>query len=46
MCFQISDVTITSRQIRRAVLGARVLSFAYNTTILATAVSLVVGFIG
>ena len=46
MCFQTSDVTITSRQIRRAVLAHAVLSFAYNTTILATAVSLVVGFIG
>ena len=39
-------MTITSRQIRRAVLAHAVLSFAYNTTIVATAVSLVVGFIG
>jgi uncharacterized membrane protein len=46
ICFQTSDVTITSRQIRRAVLAHAVLSFAYNTTIVATAVSLVVGFIG
>jgi uncharacterized membrane protein len=46
ICFQTSDVTITSRLIRRAVLGHAVLSFAYNTTIVATAVSLVVGFIG
>jgi uncharacterized membrane protein len=46
MCFQTSDVTITSRPIRRAVLGHSVLSFVYNTTILATAVSLVIGFLG
>ena len=46
MCFQVSDVTITSRQIRRAVTAHAVLSFAYNTAILATAVSLTVGFFG
>ena len=46
MCFQVSDVTITSRLIRRAVLGQSLLSFAYNTAILATAVSLVVGAFG
>jgi uncharacterized membrane protein len=46
ICFQTSDVTITSRQIRRAVTAHAILSFAYNTTIVATAVSLVVGFIG
>jgi uncharacterized membrane protein len=46
MCFQTSDVTVTSRQIRRAVMAHAMLSFAYNTTILATAVSLVVGFFG
>jgi uncharacterized membrane protein len=46
ICFQTSDVAITSRLIRRAVMAHAVLSFAYNTTIVATAVSLVVGFIG
>ena len=46
MCFQTSDVTITSRQIRRATMAHAVLSFTYNTAILATAVSLVVGFFG
>jgi uncharacterized membrane protein len=46
MCFQVSDVAVTSRQIRRAVLGQSLLSFAYNTAILATAVSLVVGVLG
>ena len=45
MCFQTSDVSISSRAIRRAVLGQAVLSFAYNTAILATAVNLVVGFL-
>jgi uncharacterized membrane protein len=46
ICFQTSDVTVTSRLIRRAVMAHAVLSFAYNTTIIATAVSLSVGFIG
>ncbi len=46
MCFQTSDVAITSRPIRRTVLAHAALSFAYNTAILATAVSLVAGFIG
>jgi len=46
MCFQTADVTITSRPIRRAVMGHAVLSFIYNTTVLATAVSLVIGFLG
>jgi uncharacterized membrane protein len=46
MCFQTSDVTVTSRLIRRATMAHAVLSFAYNTAILATAVSLVVGFFG
>ena len=46
MCFQVSDVTVTSRLIRRAALAHAILSFAYNTAILATAVSLIVGFFG
>lgn len=46
MCFQVSDVAVTSRQIRRAVLGQSLLSFTYNTAVLATAVSLVVGVLG
>ena len=46
MCFQVSDVAITSRLIRRAVTAHAVLSFAYNTAILATAVTLIVGFFG
>ncbi|HZL16909.1 MAG TPA: DUF1345 domain-containing protein [Polyangia bacterium] len=43
MCFQVSDVAVSSRQIRRAVLGHGLLSFLYNTAILATAVNLAVG---
>jgi uncharacterized membrane protein len=43
MCFQVSDVGVSSRQIRRAVLGHGLLSFLYNTAILATAVNLAVG---
>ena len=46
MCFQVSDVSIPSRQIRRAVLGHSVLSFLYNTAILATAINLAVGVFG
>jgi len=42
MCFQVSDVAVSSRQIRRAVLGHAVLSFVYNTAILATALNLLV----
>src|SRR5205085_264873 len=43
MCFQVSDVVVTSAQIRRAVLGHAVLSFAYNTVILAFTLNLVFG---
>ncbi len=43
MCFQVSDVSVPSRQIRRAVLGHGLLSFLYNTAILATAINLAVG---
>ncbi len=43
MCFQVSDVTISSRQIRRTALGHSLLSFVYNTVILATAINLAVG---
>jgi uncharacterized membrane protein len=46
MCFQAGDVTVTSSQLRRAVLGHAVLSFAYNTTVLALALNLVFGRLG
>ena len=43
MCFQVSDVEVSSRQIRRTVLGHALLSFVYNTAIVATAINLAVG---
>ena len=46
MCFQTSDVTITSRVVRRDVLVHSVLSFLYNTAIVALTLNLVFGFLG
>jgi uncharacterized membrane protein len=46
MCFQVSDVAITNYVLRRAVLVHSVISFAYNTTILALALNLVFGLLG
>jgi uncharacterized membrane protein len=43
MCFQVSDVVVTSTLCRRAVLLHAVLSFVYNTAILALALNLVFG---
>jgi uncharacterized membrane protein len=43
MTFQVSDTAISSEQIRRAVLLHAVLSFAYNTAILAFALNLIFG---
>ncbi len=43
MCFQVSDVTVMSTRARRAVLLHAVLSFVYNTAILALALNLVFG---
>ncbi|HVT08860.1 MAG TPA: DUF1345 domain-containing protein [Polyangia bacterium] len=43
MCFQVSDVAVSSRPIRRTVLGHALLSFVYNTAIVATAINLAVG---
>jgi uncharacterized membrane protein len=45
MCFQVSDVSISSAQIRRTVLGHAMLSFIYNTVILALALNLFFGFV-
>jgi uncharacterized membrane protein len=45
MCFQGSDVVITGSKIRRAVLGHALLSFAYNTVILAFVLNLLFGFL-
>jgi len=45
MCFQVSDVCITSRAIRRAVLAHALLSFLFNTVILGLALNLMLGFL-
>ena len=41
MCFQTSDVCITSTQLRRAVLFQAIISFGYNTAIIAFVLNLV-----
>ena len=41
--FAVSDVDVTDRAIRRAVLGHQILSFFYNTSILALVINLVTG---
>ena len=46
MCFQVSDVCVTSRQLRRSVLLHALISFAYNTVILAFVLNLVFGIEG
>lgn len=43
MCFQVSDVMVSSAQIRHTTLSHALLSFVYNTTILAVAINLVTG---
>jgi uncharacterized membrane protein len=43
MCFQVSDMSVTSRPIRSAVLLHAVMSFAYNTVILAFVLNLAFG---
>jgi uncharacterized membrane protein len=43
MCFQVSDVTISRGHLRRVVLGHAMLSFAYNTAIIAVALNLAIG---
>ena len=40
MCFQVSDVAITSRNVRRAALGHALLAFLFNTAVLALALNL------
>lgn len=46
MCFQVSDATVSRREVRRTVLGHALLSFLYNTVILALALNLIVGQLG
>lgn len=43
MTYQVSDVSVTDRGIRRVVLGHSLLSFAFNTAILALAINLLFG---
>lgn len=43
MCFQVSDVCISSPQLRKAVLSHAVISFAYNSIVLAFVLNLVFG---
>ena len=43
MTFAVSDVSVSRRELRRVVLLHAVLSFAYNTTILALAINLIIG---
>jgi len=45
MCYQTSDVTISSYAIRRTVLVHAIISFAYNTAILALALNLIFGLL-
>jgi uncharacterized membrane protein len=46
MCFQVSDATISGRSIRRTALGHALLSFAYNTVILALSLNVIAGQLG
>jgi uncharacterized membrane protein len=46
MCFQVSDATISSQQIRRTALGQALLSFVYNTVVVAVVLNLIVGELG
>ncbi|HZJ56440.1 MAG TPA: DUF1345 domain-containing protein [Myxococcaceae bacterium] len=43
MCFQVSDITVTQSGMRRATLGHALLSFAFNTAVLALALNLLFG---
>ncbi len=45
MAFQVSDVCVSSRAIRRTALGHALLAFLYNTAILALALNLVFGYL-
>jgi uncharacterized membrane protein len=45
MCFQVSDVAVTNSAIRRWVLAHAVLSFAYNTVIVALTINVLAGFL-
>lgn len=46
MAFQVSDVAVTSRRMRRLVLVHALLSFVYNTAIVAFSINILSGIIG
>jgi uncharacterized membrane protein len=46
MCFQVSDVAVTQSRLRNVTLGHALLSFAYNTAVLALALNLLFGQLG
>jgi uncharacterized membrane protein len=46
MCFQVSDVTVTNPRLRRETLLHALLSFLYNTVILAVAINFAIGTLG
>jgi uncharacterized membrane protein len=46
MCFQVSDVTINNPRLRRETLAHAMLSFLYNTVILALAINFALGTLG
>jgi uncharacterized membrane protein len=46
MCFQVSDVTVSSPLIRRTVLAHALTAFIFNTTIVALTLNLVSGLLG
>ena len=46
MCFQVSDMSVSSRQIRGTVLAHALISFAFNSVLLAFVLNLVFGAVG
>jgi uncharacterized membrane protein len=46
MCFQVSDMSVSSPQIRRTVLAHAMISFAFNSVLLAFVLNLVFGAVG
>ena len=46
MCFQVSDVQITDPEIRRTTLGHALISFVFNTTIVALSLNVMFQFLG
>lgn len=46
MCFQVSDTTVSSPQIRRTVLQQALIAFVFNTAIIAFALNLLFGLAG